>query len=221
MLGILASRVVDRTGRPALILTHEEGQAHGSGRSVQGFHLLDALTAIDLQADASWAGGIFTRFGGHAHAVGFSLPSLHLENLRTRMRAHTDAALTTAVLNPAILCDGELTLAEITPGLWHWLERCGPFGNAHAEPIFLTRGVALASSVRIIKDKHICLELTDDGGTHPLNALGWSRSIDWPARCRELDLKQGSRLDIVYRLQENQHERFGGLQLELIDLQPV
>ncbi|HEX9199876.1 MAG TPA: DHH family phosphoesterase, partial [Acidobacteriaceae bacterium] len=70
VLGILASRVVDRTGRPALILTHADGDAHGSGRSVPGFHLLDALTATDAGDPAQ---RLFHRFGGHAHAVGFSL----------------------------------------------------------------------------------------------------------------------------------------------------
>src|SRR4029077_9347639 len=68
VLGILASRVVDRTGRPALVLTHEEGHAHGSGRSIEGFHLLDALTAVHGELNSSDA--LFTRFGGHAHAVG-------------------------------------------------------------------------------------------------------------------------------------------------------
>ena len=73
VLGILASRVVDRTGRPALVLTHEDGQAHGSGRSIEGFHLLDALTAVhamqEQNGDAGDDGSLFTRFGGHAHAV--------------------------------------------------------------------------------------------------------------------------------------------------------
>ena len=219
VLGILASRVVDRTGRPALILTHEEGQAHGSGRSVDGFHLLDALTAVDLQADDTWAGGIFTRFGGHAHAVGFSLPSAHLDSLRARMRLHTESTLTLGLLSPALVCDAELALDEITPEFWRWLQRCGPFGNAHPDPIFVTRGVTLAGSVRVIKDKHVCLELCQGDNTHRLSALGWSRSIDWLARCNELALEQGSRLDLAYRIQENQNERYGGLQLELVDLQ--
>jgi single-stranded-DNA-specific exonuclease len=74
VLGILASRVVDRTGRPALVLTHADGNAHGSGRSIPGFHLLDAITAADTGAPTPTA-PLFHRFGGHAHAVGFSLPS--------------------------------------------------------------------------------------------------------------------------------------------------
>ncbi len=91
VLGILASRVVDRTGRPALVLTHENGQAHGSGRSIEGFHLLDALTAIHA-ADCD-DGLLFTRFGGHAHAVGFSLPSAKLDLLRHRMTEYGMALL--------------------------------------------------------------------------------------------------------------------------------
>ncbi len=79
VIGILASRVVDRTGKPALVLTHEDGEAYGSGRSIAGFHLLDAI---------STCGDLFTRFGGHAHAVGFSLPSARVPELRERMESY-------------------------------------------------------------------------------------------------------------------------------------
>jgi single-stranded-DNA-specific exonuclease len=218
VLGILASRVVDRTGRPALILTHEDGQAHGSGRSVAGFHLLDALTAVDTSAGEK----IFTRFGGHAHAVGFSLPTEHLELLRRRMRDFTATALTLDLLCPERSCDAEVTLAEITPGFYKWLLQCGPFGNAHSEPVFLTRHVTLVAPIRIIKEKHVCLEVTQDEGQTRWNALGWSRAghaQDWPARCRESGLQQGSCIDIIYRISENKHAQFGGLQLELVDMQ--
>ena len=213
VLGILASRVVDRTGLPALVLTHEDGQAHGSGRSIEGFHLLDALTAVH-----SGEPGVFTRFGGHAHAVGFSLPSAHLPHLRERMTAHTANTLTLDLLYPELYCDAELTLAEITPILWQWLSRCGPFGNAHREPVFLARAVTLAAPVRILKEKHICLELTQAGCTAKLRALGWSRALHWPSRCVALGLQPGITLDIAFRLGESQHEIYGGLQLELVAL---
>ena len=215
VLGILASRVVDRTGRPALILTHEDGHAHGSGRSVKGFHLLEALTAVDTHA----AGTIFTRFGGHAHAVGFSLPSHLLDPLRARMASHTIAALTLEVLCPELVTDAELNLAEITPDLWAWLARCAPYGNAHPEPIFLSRNVTLAAPIRFIKEKHICLEIVQGDSPRRFNALGWSRSINWPARCIHLDLVPGSHVDIVFRITESKHASYGGLQLELVDLQ--
>ena len=84
VIGILASRVVERTGRPALVLTHDAGEAHGSGRSVPGFHLLDALTA----AHGEQKDPLFLRFGGHAHAAGFALRSEGVPVLRERMEKH-------------------------------------------------------------------------------------------------------------------------------------
>ncbi|NYF79878.1 single-stranded-DNA-specific exonuclease RecJ [Granulicella arctica] len=221
VLGILASRVVDRTGRPALILTHEEGQAHGSGRSVEGFHLLDALTAVDAQPDAEFAGGVFTRFGGHAHAVGFSMPSHFVGSLRARMLAYTSTALTPTLLSPPLACDAELDLDEITPAFWEWLGQCGPFGNAHPEPIFVTKNLQLAAPARLIKEKHICLDVMQNNRLPRFNVLGWSRNTNWVARCHKLNLQQGSSVDIAYRIKENQHPQFGGLQLELVELEPA
>lgn len=216
VLGILASRVVDRTGRPALVLTHEDGQAHGSGRSIAGFHLLDALTAI--HAASGDIGGIFTRFGGHAHAVGFSLPLERVEALRDRMRRHGASLLTGPMLMPDLECDAEVSLSDLTQDFFDWLMRCAPFGVGNREPVFMTRGVTLTADVRLIKEKHVCLQLRREGETARFTALGWSRSMNWPERCEELALRQGSRIDIAYRLKAKTNPQFPGLELEMVDL---
>jgi single-stranded-DNA-specific exonuclease len=198
VLGILASRVVDRTGRPALILTHADGNAHGSGRSIPGFHLLDALTSANiatspvaphLDSETSVeppqspveTTPLFHRFGGHAHAVGFSLPSASLPELRARISAYAEPLLTSPLLVPPREYDAELTLAGITSELFAWIARLAPFGIANPEPIFLTRNATLAAPVRLIKERHICLQLTQpEPGVQKKNlptisALGWSR----------------------------------------------
>ncbi len=210
VLGILASRVVDRTGRPALVLTTQDGGAHGSGRSVAGFHLLEALTAIHEPE-------LFTRFGGHAHAVGFSLPAASLSELRARMRAHSSLHLSGDLLHPELAIDLELTPEDLTLELARWLDRLQPFGMGHAEPVFLTRGLTLAGPPRVIKDVHLCLPLS--GG---LSAMGWSRpgKTPWVERLLRFDLQPGSRCDAVYRLRENRNPNYAGLELELIDLVP-
>ena len=221
VLGILASRVVDRTGRPALVLTHEDGQAHGSGRSIGGFHLLDALTAVhstsgmeDLEAGEM----LFTRFGGHAHAVGFSLPSERVALLRERMRRHGAALLTRPMLAPDLECDAEVSLSDLTQDFFDWLTRCAPFGIGNREPVFMTRGVMLTADVRLIKEKHVCLQLQREGETVRFSALGWSRSLNWAEHCQELGLRQGSRIDIAYRLKAKTNPQFPGLELEMVDL---
>jgi single-stranded-DNA-specific exonuclease len=220
VLGILASRVVDRTGRPALVLTHEDGQAHGSGRSIAGFHLLDALTAVHAASDGNdnmEAGGVlFTRFGGHAHAVGFSLPSARVELLRERMRRHGASLLTGRMLMPDLECDAEVSLNDLTQDFFDWLTRCAPFGVGNREPVFMTRGVTLTADVRLIKEKHVCLQL--EGEAVQFTALGWSRTVNWPDRCKELALRQGSRIDIAYRLKAKTNPQFPGLELEMVDL---
>ena len=217
VLGILASRVVDRTGRPALVLTHEDGHAHGSGRSIEGFHLLDALTAVHGEIDASDA--LFTRFGGHAHAVGFSMPSDRMD-----APSATNAVLRINPIDedhsrsaPAMR---RRTCCSVTSRktFFDWLTRCEPFGIGNREPIFVTRGVTLTAPVRLIKEKHICLQLEKAGEPLRFSALGWSRGIDWPARCTEMALDKGSRIDVAYRLKTKTNPQFPGLELELVDI---
>jgi len=228
VLGILASRVVERTGRPALIVTHADGDAHGSGRSVPGFHLLDAITAADAEDPAA---PLFHRFGGHAHAVGFSLPYDRLPLLRARMKSYTATNLTPALLAPLLDYDAEVSLDEITSELMAWIARLAPFGMGNSEPVFLTRNVVLAAPIRLIQDKHIALQLMQSDNRQPANprtipALGWSRdAVGWATRCQRLALVKGSVIDVLYRLRHNAgpyaSRQFDGLELELCDLRPA
>jgi len=219
VLGILASRIVDRTRRPALVLTHEGQQAHGSGRSVVGFHLLDALSAVhNIACDQAPAATLFTRFGGHAHAVGFSLPSPHITLLRDRLRDHGAAILSPDLLRPPISCDTEVPPQSLTLELCDWLDRCAPFGNAHPEPVLLTRALVLAAPVRLIKDRHVCLQLIPHAGAGPIQAIGWSRGNDWPRLCRDLALGIGDAVDLAYRLRSKSDAWFKGLELEIVHL---
>lgn len=221
VIGILASRVVERTGRPALVVTHSDGDAHGSGRSVKGFHLLDALTAVDSDGD------LFHRFGGHAHAVGFSLPSDRLELLRQRMRLHTQTALPAELLRTRMEYDGELEFADFSVELAQWLARCAPFGVGNPEPVFLTRGAALTAPVRLIQEKHVCLQLADSPvSPASIPALGWSNgAVNWATRCDRLGLGPGTRVDVLFRLRQNTGPyagaHFEGLEMDMCGIAPA
>ncbi len=150
VIGITATRVVERYGRPALVISRNGEEAHGSGRSIRPFHLLNALESC---AD------LFTRFGGHSHAVGFSLPSAHLPELRARLDAYARSRLTLADFEPVLNFDAELSLDHVTPELFSLLQRLEPFGVGNPQPVFTARAVRLMASPRIIKDKHIKLKL--------------------------------------------------------------
>jgi single-stranded-DNA-specific exonuclease len=220
VLGILASRVVDRTGRPALVITHANGDAHGSGRSVSGFHLLEAILAADSVEPES---PLFHRFGGHAHAVGFSLPTERLPMLRERISAHAASRLTRDVLTPAIPYDAEVTFSSLTLDLFDWTARLAPFGLGNPEPVFYTRAAELAGPPRIIQGKHVSLPLRQSGSS-PIPALGWSRgTTDWPALC--VSLAPGAPIDLLYKVRRNTGPyataAFDGLELELCALRPA
>ena len=213
VIGILASRVVERTARPALVITHEkgsdsensEGEAHGSGRSVSGFHLLEAIESCHE---------LFTRFGGHAHAVGFSLPSSRVPELRQRVIAYAAAHLSIESLTPALACDASLPLDQITSDLYATLQRLHPHGMDNEEPLFVARNVLVAGEIRVLKERHIKLRLATGRHNATIAALAWR----WADRIAALGIIDGSRVDIAYRLRHNQHPEYGGVELEIEDL---
>src|SRR5207248_7287509 len=99
VIGITATRVVERYGRPALVVSRDGDEAHGSGRSIAPFHLLNALESCR---------DLFTRYGGHSHAVGFSLLSSRVTELKTQLDAYARQRLTLADFEPALNFDAEL-----------------------------------------------------------------------------------------------------------------
>lgn len=208
VVGIVASRVVEKTGRPALVVAKEGEEAHGSGRSISALHLLDALESCRE---------LFTRFGGHAHAVGFALPSAQVPELKYRLNRFAQTKLTPEDLVPEIAIDSELPLAQVTPALLTELSRMEPFGQGNPEPVFAALNVNLLLPPRTIKDKHIKLRVRQrvDGlkDSFSYEAMGWRMAERLPAE----NLHPGDRLDLVFKVAMNFHPDFGGLELMLED----
>jgi single-stranded-DNA-specific exonuclease len=234
VIGILASRVVERTAKPAIVISIEDGPqgriAHGSGRSVDGFVL---LAAIESCAD------LFTRFGGHAFAVGFALPAEKLPELKHRLRTYAEQHLAAREPERLLRIHAELPLDRITPVLAGWLKKLEPLGHGNPEPLFLARNARLVTAPRIMKARHLALELSQDSAASPNSASNSSpaaspagspgspapissiRAVGWnlAERAMELHLEPGSRIDVAYRIRENDHPDFGGLEIEILGMQ--
>jgi single-stranded-DNA-specific exonuclease len=229
VIGILASRVVERTAKPAIVVSVEDGVAHGSGRSVDGFPLLDALESC---AD------LFTRFGGHAFAVGFALPAHALPELKRRLRLYAEERLAAREPERVLHIHAELPLDRITPVLAGWLRKLEPLGHGNPEPIFVARRARLLAAPRILKDRHIRLELAQEptvqksdqnsakslapepvlaGSSSAIRAVGWDQS----GRAAALGLAKGSLIDLAYRISENHHPEYGGLEVEIAGIEPA
>ena len=210
VIGITATRVVEKYGRPALVISRDGDEAHGSGRSISAFHLLNALESC---------GEVFNRFGGHEHAVGFSLPVSRLAELRTRLDGYARERLTLADFEPSLKVDSELTLEQVTPALYQALCRLEPFGMGNPEPVFGAKGVRLAAPPRMIKDKHVKLKLgvqSSNGWRPAMDALGWHMG----ERVQQAQLLAGDSIDVAFSVEHNDHPEWGGLELTLRDFVP-
>jgi single-stranded-DNA-specific exonuclease len=208
VIGILASRVVERTGKPTLVLAHEDGEAYGSGRSIPSFHLLNAIESCH---------DLFTRFGGHAHAAGFSLPSDRVPQLRQRLADYAAINLSEADLGSPLECDSALPLEEVTEALYSWLRKLEPCGMDNEEPVFIATNLRIAFPPRVMKEKHIRLQLQSDSTKPVFSAVGFNCA----EKIQQLQLAQDSRIDLAYKIRKNDHPDFGGLELEIVDLRPA
>lgn len=208
VVGIVASRVVEKTGRPALVIAKEGEEAHGSGRSISAFHLLEALESCH---------DLFTRFGGHAHAVGFALPSQTVPLLKQRLNDYAQTRLAPDDLMPQISIEAEIPLSSVTPDLLRNLGRLEPFGHGNPEPVFCSHGVNLLLPPKILKDKHIKLRvnqrLADSKASFNYEAVGWRMA----ERLQAEALQPGDNLDVAFTVGMNSHPDFGGLELTLED----
>jgi single-stranded-DNA-specific exonuclease len=174
VVGIVASRVVERFHRPAVILGVENGIAQGSGRSIAAFHLLDALEGMR---------DLFTKFGGHAHAAGLTLPESSLEAFRERLRVWAAARLTPEDMRPTVEVDSMIEFSEIDDDLWRALEQIAPFGMGNRRPLFGTRGIQLAGPPQVWKERHLKLAARQGGRT--LMMKGWGLA-DLAAELRDV-----------------------------------
>jgi single-stranded-DNA-specific exonuclease len=207
VIGIVATRVVERYGRPTLIISRDAatGEAHGSGRSIPAFHLLNALEDVSCRK-------LFTRFGGHAHAVGFALPSANIPALRLAVDAYARKCLSAADFESRLEVDGELAMADISAELFAALAQLQPFGLGNREPVFALSGAVLRQEPRILKEKHLKLRIGANQGKC-LDAVGWRMA----ERLKTEALSVGCALDLAFNLDENTHPDFPGLQLVLRD----
>ena len=215
VIGITATRVVERHGRPALVISRDGEEAHGSGRSIPAFHLLNALESC---------APLFTRFGGHAYAVGFSLPSARGEELRAQLDAYARSRLSLADFEPTLNIDAELPLDAITPEMFEALKKMEPFGAGNPEPVF-SASARLTSPVKVMKEKHVRMNLAPGGALAAGDAgNGWRRTVSHKAvgwrlaeRVANENLLPGDQIEVAFTLERNEHPEFGGIELSLKD----
>jgi single-stranded-DNA-specific exonuclease len=177
VVGIVASRLVERFCRPVFVLSEEEGLAQGSGRGIPVFHLLDALESMP---------DLFTRFGGHRQAAGVSLAAELVPEFRRRLNAYAGTRLTPADFQPQLQVDALVTLRELTSGpAVQELLSMAPFGFGNPPPVLAILGAELAGPPVVMKEKHLRVHFRQDGRS--LFPKAWNfagRAADFPTHAR-------------------------------------
>ncbi len=204
VIGLAASRIAERLNKPAIVLSIENGVAHGSARTVGDFHLLDALTDC---AD------IFVQFGGHAAAAGLQIESSKLEELRARLNKFTERALADADTEPVLNIDAVVTPGTLSLKMLDEIACLEPFGVGNPKPVFVTRGLRLKRDPLVMKEKHLKFDLADAGGKR-FEAVWW----DGVERSKGQTLAPGSSIELAYTTEANTWQGRRRLQLVVEDL---
>jgi len=198
VLGIVASRLVDRYHRPSLVVGIRDGMAFGSGRSIDGFHLFKVLSRLSP---------LFDRFGGHAHAAGFRLNVGHLEDLKRELEEIAGEELSEQDMVPVIQVDAHLFLKDVSRQMIQDIAGLAPFGEQNPEPVFLARSLDVVAS-RIVGERHLKLRVRQGEVVHEAIGFGLGR---WHPL-------HGERVDILFTPELNRWQGSETIQLKLVDL---
>ena len=212
VLGIVASRLVERFSRPVFVLSdavQHEAEDHrcltGSGRSIPGFHLLEALESMPE---------LFTKFGGHKQAAGLTLPATNIEPFRTQFQQFARARLTAEDLRPQFVPDAAASFSELNDTSVKDVMALGPFGFGNPLPLFVATSAELCGPPRSIGEgKHFSLVFRQDDRTRLMKA--------WNFGYRQAELESARRVDLVFGIEDDPGSRkrgFAGWCMTLKDL---
>jgi single-stranded-DNA-specific exonuclease len=203
VIGIAASKIAERLNRPCVVLSIDGDVAHGSGRSIEAYHLLNGLTAC---AD------LFEKFGGHSHAAGITIRPDRIAEFRRRLNEHAASCLTEDDLDHSVAIDMELPMEQVGFPLARELQTLEPFGAGNARPVFVTRNLRMLSEPVVLKDRHLKLRLAGPQN-RPLEAVWWN-CIETPG---QTPLFNGS-IELAYTLELNAWNDEYRVQLGVVDL---
>ena len=201
VIGIVASKLVEKYSRPVIMISFKEGFGSGSGRSVADFDLFGALRAI---------GHNLHSFGGHKYAVGFTILQEYIDRFENELSRHVSEHLQTQQVNLPLEIDREIELYDISNFLLDWIERFAPFGPENHRPLLMTRNVLVAGYPYTVGRNHLKLKVVKDGVV--LDLIGYNLG-DYLSL-----LKKNSQLDIAYTLEYNRFGTKASIQGKLRDI---
>lgn len=200
VVGIVASRLIEKHYKPTIVLTAHGDKATGSARSVLGFNVYEAIHQCKDLLD---------NYGGHFYAAGLTMPLQHLEQFQQRFEAVVAASIAPEMLIPEVSIDAELAFKEINHAFYKIIYQMEPFGPGNMRPVFLATGVTDTERSRIVKDNHVKFSLTQNGCT--MEGIGFNLADKFHI------IQEATAIDVVFTLDENEWNGNTSIQLKVID----
>jgi single-stranded-DNA-specific exonuclease len=201
VIGIVASRLVEKYHLPTVMISITNGEGKGSARSIPGFHLCDALKQCEH---------LLLQYGGHKYAAGLSIAPENVPEFRQKFIDVSNVQLTDDDIQPKLKIDLELELSEITGEFMNVLEMFAPFGPQNMRPVFLTRNCEIMARPQVVGNNHLRMRVKKGSGNFDVIGFG----------CGDLasQLSSGSLVDLVYSLEYNTFNGETSIQIRLKDL---
>ena len=206
VIGIVASRVLDKYYKPTVILTLSEGKITGSARSVEGFDLYGAL---DKCRD------LLEKFGGHRYAAGLTMLPENLEAFRKRFEQVVAASVTAEMLTPAITIDEVISLEQVNWPFFRITEQMAPFGPQNLRPVFETRNLRVLGIPSLLKERHLKFRLLGSAEQRTFDAICFDRPDLFEM------VSSGKAFNMAYTIEENTFNDVTSLQIRVRDIQPA
>ena len=204
VIGIVASRLVEKYYRPSVLLTTVDGVAKGSARSINGFNIYEALEQCN---------DLLLHFGGHKAAAGLALEIDNVEAFRVRLNEVLRSSITSEDLSEEISIDSIIKFSEITPKFLRILDQFAPFGPGNLRPVFISESVHVANVPRIVGNNHLVCSFTQNGTDKVFDSIGFNLGDYY-----ELIKDNHSELDIVFSIDKTIRDSRIFPQLKLKDI---
>jgi single-stranded-DNA-specific exonuclease len=205
VIGIVASRLVDKYYRPAIMLSTVDGLIKGSARSIKGFNVYNALRECE---------DLLMQFGGHEFAAGLTLEEKHLESFRARFNTIVDTYFNESDFEPEINIDALLDLHEVDSRFWKLLTQFEPFGPENTKPVFASRNLRVVGNPSVVGNGHLKLRVAQNGSS-PFDAIGFNMHEHLPRIRQAAD----GGLHLAYMIEENTWNNKTTLQMRIKDIQ--
>jgi single-stranded-DNA-specific exonuclease len=206
VMGIVASRISDRFNRPAILISTKDGIGRGSGRSIENFHLFEALSNCER---------FLKEYGGHQYACGLTILEENLAGFIKLINELANDTMTKEDLTQSIDIDMDIDLGSLDYKIAEDIAGLEPFGEGNPEPVFCSRGLKLSGPVRVLKAEHIKFQVT--GGNKNFEAIGFRMAKDGDM---ELTLRNSPSFDMAYTVSINNWQGSNTIQLKIEDIKP-